>query len=85
MTSFINMSLCKCNQYLNLFSKNNKAIIEQEFLKDNPKNADKSLIRIYKKYEKINFKIREVFYFIVYKGTSAEMEKILLYLKELWV
>jgi len=67
------------NQYLNLFSKNNKAIIEKEYLKNNPKFKDKSLIRIYKKYEKINFKLREVFYIVVYKGTEISLENVILF------
>ncbi len=66
-------------QYKSLFSKNNLAIVEQEFLKDNPKGTDKSLIRIYKKYEKINRIIKEVFYIVVYKGTSAVLEDVILF------
>ena len=66
-------------QYLSLFSKNNPAIIEKEYLKDNPKSTDKSLIRIYKKYEKINFKIKEVFYFVVYNGTEPSFENVILF------
>ena len=66
-------------QYKNLFSRNNKAIIDFEVLKDNPKSTEKSLIRIYKKYEKINFKIKEVYYFVVYHSTEPILENVLIF------
>ena len=78
-TKQLNLSLSKSKQYLNLFSKINPAWIDEEYLKDNPKFQDKSLIRIYKKYEKINFQLKEVYYFVVYKSTEANFENIILY------
>lgn len=67
------------SQYNGLFSKNNKAIIEIEYLKNNQKGTYKNLIRIYKKFEKINFKIKEVFYIVIYNGTEPFYENVILF------
>ncbi len=66
-------------QYKGLFSKNNRAVLEEEHFKENPKNQDKSLIRIYKKFEKINFEVKEVFYIIVYTSTNPILEDVILF------
>jgi len=55
----------------------NNSIIFKEYLKFNPKTKQNSLIRIYKKFERINFIEREVFYIVGYVGTEPLLEEVI--------
>ena len=66
-----------CSNLNKLSAVNYNSLVFKEYLKFNPKTEQKSLIRIYKKYEKINFKEREVFYIVGYLGTDPIIKEVI--------
>ena len=65
------------NKLNQLKAVNFNSIVFKEFLKRNPKTSQNSLIRVYKKFEKINRIEREVFYIVGYAGTNPILEEVI--------